>query len=213
MSWTVSTSKQKKNLLGFLTRANPGFLFNTLGILMPFPWSWTHLSLLRAGHQQWHSGIAGSVGHSRTLTEPQVQENRSSPGDSQERFVHSQLYKQRVLLSWIQLCLFQMWLWPSALHHRSRGGCCPFPNQCPAKSSPSHPFLNNLFSELTWIWESPQGQFCQEEDMGGEEIWKKPSWCAEWGQGTSCTHLLSHCSTSNLTHDPNIISKIGLLQN
>lgn len=30
---------------------------------------------------------------------------------------------------------FQMWLWPSALHQWSRGGCCPFPNQCPAKSS------------------------------------------------------------------------------
>lgn len=58
MGWTVSTSKQKI-FWCFLTQANPGFFFYTLVILIPFPvfpGSWTHL--LRAGHHQWHSGIA-----------------------------------------------------------------------------------------------------------------------------------------------------------
>lgn len=158
MSWTVSTSKEKSLLVPFWLEQILAFFFNALGIFVPlcsFPReldtpseSWT---------QQDSHRVPGAGG--------------TDPGDSKDRSVHSQLCKQRALLSWIQLCLSQMWLWPFALHHRPRVHFPPNVQQS-HQSSPSQPFLNNLLSYLTWIWDSPQVQFYQEKDMRGEEICK-----------------------------------------
>lgn len=78
----------KKPASAFWLEQILAFSLTLWGILIPFAafWgSWTHL--LRAGHHQWHRGIAGPS------ESPRCRRNSSSPGDSRDRFVHSQLCK------------------------------------------------------------------------------------------------------------------------